>query len=111
MSPRSRRHFRRTDVAGAVLNFFLALLIEGALAGAIYALIALAFVLVYKASRMINFALGEWIMFGSLLASTGSHALGLDLGGAVLFGCAGMAVLGVGFNAIVLGRLVGSVSL
>ena len=85
---------------------FFALVINGGLAGAIYALIALAFVLVYKASRMINFALGEWIMFGSLLASTGSNAIGLDLGGAVLFGCAGMALLGVAFNAIVLGRLV-----
>src|ERR1700719_382053 len=85
---------------------FFALVINGGLAGAIYALIALAFVLVYKASRMINFALGEWIMFGSLLASTGSHAIGLDLGGAVLFGCVGMALLGVAFNAIVLGRLV-----
>jgi branched-chain amino acid transport system permease protein len=81
---------------------FFALVINGGLAGAIYALIALAFVLVYKASRMINFALGEWIMFGSLLASTGSNAIG----GAVLFGCVGMALLGVAFNAIVLGRLV-----
>jgi branched-chain amino acid transport system permease protein len=69
-------------------------------------LIALAFVLVYKASRVINFALGKWIMFGSLLASTGSHTIGLDLGGAVLFGCVGMAPLGVAFNAIVIGRLV-----
>ena len=59
---------------------FLALVINGGLAGAIYALIALAFVLIYKASRMINFALGEWIMFGSLLASTGSYTIGLDLG-------------------------------
>ena len=33
---------------------FFALVINGSLAGAIYALIALAFVLVYKASRMIN---------------------------------------------------------
>jgi branched-chain amino acid transport system permease protein len=63
-------------------------------------------VLIYKASHTINFALGELIMFGSLLASTGSHTIGLDLGGAVLFGCVGMALLGVAFNAIVLGRLV-----
>jgi branched-chain amino acid transport system permease protein len=85
---------------------FLTLVVNGGLAGAIYALIALAFVLVYKASRMINFALGEWIMFGSMLAATGSHAIGLGFGGALLFGCAGMALLGAGFNAIVLGRLV-----
>jgi branched-chain amino acid transport system permease protein len=85
---------------------FSVLIINGGLAGAIYALIALAFVLVYKASRMVNFALGEWIMFGSLLASTGSHVIGLDVGGALLFGCVGMALLGVGFNALVLHRLV-----
>jgi branched-chain amino acid transport system permease protein len=83
---------------------FLTLVINGGLAGAVYALIALAFVLVYKALRMVNFALGEWIMFGSLLASTGSHAIGLGLGGAILFACVGMALLGVGFNAVVLGR-------
>ena len=41
--------------------FFVSLLVDGALAGAVYALIALAFVVVYKASRMINVALGEWV--------------------------------------------------
>src|ERR1700726_13337 len=75
-----------SSIASEGLLFF-ALVINGGLAGGI-------------------FALGEWIMFGSLLASTGSNAIGLDLGGAVLFGCVGMALLGVAFNAIVLGRLV-----
>src|SRR2546421_3273970 len=101
MSPRSRRRFRRTDVAGAALTFFLALLIDGALAGAIYALIALAFVLVYKSSRMINFAVGEWIMFGALLAGAGSYAFGLGLVGAVLFAMLGMAAFGIAFNGLI----------
>jgi len=35
------------------------------LASAIYALIALGFVVVYKASGAINFALGEWALLGS----------------------------------------------
>src|SRR5882672_1009230 len=105
MSPRSRRHFRRTDVAGAVLNFFLALLIEGALAGAIYALIALAFVLVYKSSRMINFAVGEWIMLGALAAGAGYYAIGLGLVGAVLFAVSAMAAFGIAFNGVVVSRL------
>ena len=47
--------------------FFVSLLVNGILDGAIYALIALAFVVVYESSRMINFAVGEWVMFGSLL--------------------------------------------
>ena len=73
--------------------FFISLLIDGALAGAIYALIALAFVLVYKASRVINFAIGEWVMWGALLVATGVHAIGLGLVGAVAFACAGMMAL------------------
>jgi len=64
-------------------------------------------VLVYKSSRMINFALGEWIMFGALLAGASYHVLGLGLAGAVLFAAVGMAMFGIGFNGVVVGRLAG----
>jgi branched-chain amino acid transport system permease protein len=87
--------------------FFVSLLVDGMLAGAVYAPIALAFVVVYKASRMINFSLGEWAMVGSRLVATGLSALGLGLAGALGFACAGMAALGVLFNRVVLRRLVG----
>jgi branched-chain amino acid transport system permease protein len=90
------------------MGFFLSLLIDGVLAGAIYALIALAFVVVYKASRMINFALGEWIMFGSRLTASGLHGFGLGLAEAVAAACAGMVAIAVLFNRLVLRRLVGS---
>ena len=81
------------------------MLIDGALAGAIYALIALALVLVYKSSRMINFAVGEWILLGALLAGAGYYAIGLGLVGAVLFAAVAMAAFGIAFNGIVVGRL------
>ena len=87
--------------------FLAFLLVDGALTGAIYALVALAFVVVYKASRMINFAVGEWIMLGSRMVASGLHALGLGLGGAVGLGCAGMVAVGLAFNRVVLRRLVG----
>jgi branched-chain amino acid transport system permease protein len=87
--------------------FFVALLVNGMLAGSLYALIALAFVVVYKASRMINFALGELVMFASRLAAAGLHGLGLGLVGALGFGCASMVVLAMGFNRLVLRQLVG----
>ena len=64
--------------------FLLSLLVNGALAGAIYALIALAFVLVYKASCMINFAIGEWVMWGALLVATGVQTIGGGLAAAVV---------------------------
>ena len=56
---------------------------------------------------MINFALGEWIMFGALLAGAGYYAVGLGLAGAVLFAAVGMAMFGIGFNGVVVGRLAG----
>ncbi|HEU5449593.1 MAG TPA: branched-chain amino acid ABC transporter permease, partial [Acidimicrobiia bacterium] len=37
--------------------------------GAIYALVALGFVLVYKATGVINFAQGEFLMFGAFIAA------------------------------------------
>ncbi len=87
--------------------FFSESLIHGILAGSVYALIALAFVVVYKASRMINFALGEFIMLASKLVATGLHGLGLGLLGGIGFGCAGMMAFALGLNHFVLRRLIG----
>jgi branched-chain amino acid transport system permease protein len=88
------------------MSYFLALAIDGALAGAIYALIALAFVLVYKASGMMNFALGEWVVFGAVLAGTGLHFLDLGTVGALIFAAIGMIVLAAGFYHLAVRRLV-----
>jgi branched-chain amino acid transport system permease protein len=87
------------------VGFFLSLLVDGVLAGAIYALIALAFVLVYKASRVINFAIGEWVMWGALLVAVGAHTIGLGLGAAIIFACVGMIALAFAFNRLVLRRM------
>jgi branched-chain amino acid transport system permease protein len=89
------------------MRFLAALLIDGALAGALYALIALSFVVVYKASRMINFAVGECVMLAARLVAFGVHGLGLGLGGGLAAGCAGMVAVMVGFNETVLRRLAG----
>jgi len=87
--------------------FFVALVVDGALAGAVYALIALAFVVVYKASRMINFALGEWVMAGAGLVAVGVNGAGLRLLPALILACGGMIALGLAFNRLVLRPLVG----
>jgi len=88
------------------VSFFVPLVVDGALAGMVYALVALAFVLVYKASRMINFALGEWLMLGARLVATGIHTLGLSLVGGVGLGVVGMVALAVAFNRGVVRPLV-----
>lgn len=87
------------------LIFFLSLLVQGALGGAIYALIAVSFVLVYKSSRTVNFALGEWISIGAVLTAVAGYVLGLRLFAAILAAAAGMAGFGIAFNALVVQRL------
>src|SRR2546426_1120293 len=63
------------------MTYFAALVVDGALAGALYALLALSFVIVYRASRMLNFAVGEWVMLAARFVTFGLHALGLGLPG------------------------------
>ena len=87
--------------------FFAALLVDGLLASAIYALVALAFVVVYKASGAINFALGELAMLGSRLVATGIHAMELGLASAIGSASAGMVVVALAFNRLVLRHMVG----
>lgn len=89
------------------LEFVAFLVVDGALVGAIYALVALAFVVVYKASRMINFAVGDLTMLASRFVAAGLHALGLPLAGALGFGGAAMVAVGVVFSRVVLRRLFG----
>ena len=87
--------------------FFWSLVVDGVLAGAIYALIALGFVVVYKASGAINFALGEWALLGSRMTATGVHAMGLGLTAAVASASVGMVAVALAFNRLVLRPMVG----
>ena len=47
------------------MEFFIQLLISGLVIGSVYAMIALGFVLIYKSSRVINFAQGELLLVGA----------------------------------------------
>ena len=87
--------------------YFAALLVDGLLASAVYALVALAFVVVYKASGAVNFALGELAMLGSRLVATGIHAAELGLASAIGSASAGMVVGALAFNRLVLRHMVG----
>ncbi|GLS22207.1 branched-chain amino acid ABC transporter permease [Labrys miyagiensis] len=48
------------------MNFFLETLVSGLLAGVMYSLVAIGFVLIYKASGVFNFAQGAMLLFASL---------------------------------------------
>ncbi|MFO1414080.1 MAG: branched-chain amino acid ABC transporter permease [Burkholderiales bacterium] len=77
-----------------MLAQFLQYLFSGVTVGATYALAALGFTLVYNASNVINFAQGEFIMLGGMLAVFFSQS-GLPMPAAVLLAILVPAFVGV----------------
>jgi branched-chain amino acid transport system permease protein len=88
------------------LNFFFEVLIGGLLSGVMYALVALGFVLIYKASGVFNFAQGAMVFFAALTCVSLVNHWGFPLWVAILTTIATMAVLGVLIERIVLRPLV-----
>ena len=89
------------------LGFFLLLLSNGVLIGLMYALIALGFVLVYKATDAINFAQGEFVMIAALVVAVSLGAGGMPLWLAICLGLASMVAFGFALERVVLRRLIG----
>ena len=75
----------------------------GLTAGAIYALVALGFSIVYHASHAINFAQGEFVMIGGM-GAVSLVALGLPLAIAVPLAVVGTVVVGVLVQRLALER-------
>jgi branched-chain amino acid transport system permease protein len=86
------------------LTFTLILLANGLLIGLMYSLIALGFVLVYKATDAINFAQGEFVMFGGFIAAAAA-ATSFWIGVVVALG--GMIAFCFGLERVVLRPLLG----
>ncbi len=86
-------------------DFLLQVLWEGFVNGTLYALIALGFVLIFKASGVFNFAQGIMVVFAAL-ALVGLHELGVPAWLAVLMALGIMYLLAVGVERLVLRKLV-----
>jgi branched-chain amino acid transport system permease protein len=94
-------------MAGIDWQFTLVLLLNGVMIGLMYALIALGFVLIYKATDAINFAQGEFVMFAAFIAAGAAGLAGLNFWASALLAVAGMVVLGFGLERVVLRPLIG----
>jgi branched-chain amino acid transport system permease protein len=88
-------------------QFLLLLLSNGVLVGLMYALIAVGFVLVYKATDVINFAQGEFVMVGGFVVVAALHLYGVPLGWAIALALGAMILLGFGLERAMLRPLIG----
>ena len=81
-------------------QFTLLLITNGVMIGLMYTLIALGFVLVYKATDAINFAQGEFVMFAGFIAAAAAYFAGLSFWICALLAIAGMAAFGFGLERV-----------
>lgn len=95
-------------------------LVSSATAGAVYALIALGFVLIHKGTGVVHFGYGDQVMFGAYLVLIGEVVLGLPFWPAVVSALMLSAFLGAiiygGFmwplrNSSLLARIIASLAL
>ncbi|WP_337844995.1 branched-chain amino acid ABC transporter permease [Thermus sp.] len=89
------------------MSFFLQVLFSGVVLGLIYALAALGFVLIYKASRVVNFAQGQFIAIGAFTTYFAMVSLGLPFLVSAALALAFTALLGFGVERLFLKRMVG----
>jgi branched-chain amino acid transport system permease protein len=88
-------------------QFGVLLLSNGILIGLMYSLIALGFVLVYKATDAINFAQGEFVMIAGFVVAVAIAVYGAPLWLAVAVGLAGMIGFGFALERVMLRKLIG----
>ncbi len=85
----------------------LQVIVSGISQGCIYGLIALGFVLIYKATETVNFAQGELMMLGAFLGLTGTAVLGLPYWAAIAAALLVMAAFGFVLERAVLNPILG----
>ena len=86
---------------------FLQLVISGIAQGCIYGLIALGFVLIYKATETVSFAQGDLMMLGAYGGLAGMTMLGFPFWLAVPAAIAAMALFGVLTERVVIRPILG----
>ena len=89
------------------LSFFFLLMSNGLLIGLMYSLIALGFVLVYKATDAINFAQGEFVMIAGFVAAGALMVWGAPLWLAVTLAIGSLVLYGFVLERVMLRKLIG----
>lgn len=80
------------------MNTFLQLTINGAGSGAVFALLALGFVIIYRATGVVNFAHGSLVLVAGYLAIRAEESLGF-------VGAAAVGIIGAGVLAVIIERV------
>jgi branched-chain amino acid transport system permease protein len=86
---------------------FIQQLVSGIALGCVYGLIALGFVLIYKATEVVNFAQGDLMMLGGFFAYTFIGLLGLNYWLGFILAVASMALVGMLTERLIIRPILG----
>jgi len=91
---------------------FLQVVIDGALVGLVYGLVAVSFVVIYRASKIVNLAQGEVVVIGALLLVTftlgaSKNGVQIPLVGGVALTLIACAIFGLVLERLVFRPLIG----
>jgi len=89
------------------MSEFIEFSLLGLFSGGVYALIALGFVLIYKCTRVINFAIGEVMMLGAYFYYTANVIFGVSPLEAVVLALISISIFSLIFEYLVLRPLSG----
>lgn len=92
------------------VNDVIHLAVTGLAQGCAYGLIALGFVLIYKATEVVNFAHGEFMMLGAFTVLAYSEAMGGSFWPAFVLGCLTIGAVGYLIDAQIMRRIIGQSS-
>src|SRR5438445_1797993 len=94
-------------IRGGSLDTILQLVLNGLAVGCIYGLVALGFVLIYKATELVNFAQGDLLMLGAFTCYMFVVWYGVGYWPAFALAIALVGLFGAALDATVLRRVIG----
>ncbi|WP_287366446.1 hypothetical protein [Thauera sp.] len=87
--------------------FLAEIVLAGLGAGGLYALTGLAFVMIYKATRVVNLAIGEMLMIGAYLCFGLATAMNMPMWLAILVAVIGSGVAGATLERVAIRPMLG----
>src|SRR5687768_5698659 len=93
--------------SGRAMTDFLQLCFAGLATGALYALVALGFVIIYKATGVINFAQGGLLLLGAYLTYNVHQTWDVPFYLSIVIAMVLCAIVGAAVERVVLRRMVG----
>ena len=89
------------------MEYYLQLIVNGLVVGGIYSLVALGFVIIYKATKVVNFAQGELVMVGAYICFALTVQLHIPFIWAFLVTLVFSVLLGLAIERMILRPLIG----